>query len=210
MTHSHNHHGWPRLLTALLAASFAACTDLPLASLWQLRKFDFETFDPGELRVALRLPANLALRPDGLQVEIKLTREATGEQSEASFWMRERAVASMSAGLPAIVDRGQSWVVLQLDALDGERLRRFRQQLIASKSSDRQGKSRLELKADPRLCTRGGAFDTSARVSAAVRWLPEPGFVMLLQDQSFDELRASTGRPLAPMPRCEDEPKSPA
>ena len=131
------------LTAALLVAALSACTQVPLASLWQLRKFDFEGFDPSALRVALRLPAQVALRPDGLRVQIKVTREATGAQVEDSFFFEEQAAAPTAAeALPEAGDRRQPWVVLRLNARESERLLSFRQQLIASKAQEGQGKRR--------------------------------------------------------------------
>ena len=191
------------LPAALLVAALAACTQVPLASLWQLRKFDFEGVDPSELRVALRLPAQVALRPEGLRVQIKVTREGAGAQVEESFFLGEQAaVTTASEALPEAGDRRQPWVVLRLTARESERLLSFRQQLIASKPQEGQGKRRLEVQVDPKLCLRSGAPDPSAPVSAAVRWQPDPGFVMLLQDRTLGELAAALGQPSAALAPC--------
>lgn len=198
------------LLAALLVAALAACTQVPLASLWQLRKFDFEGFDPRALRVAVRLPAQVALRPEGLQVQVKVTREATGAQVEESFFLGEQAAApTASEAPPEAGDRRQPWVVLHLSARESERLLSFRQQLIASKPQEGQGKRRVEVRLDPKLCLRSGAPDPSATVSAAVRWQPDPGFVMLLQDRTLSDLAAALGQPSAALPPCGADLKAP-
>ena len=201
------------LLAAVLAASLAACTSVPLASLWQLRKFDFESFDPGELRLALRLPTNVALWPDGLRVEIKVTREATDAQVEESVWLRELAggfvTTTADAGLPTTEGGPRPWVVLQLSARDGDRLLRLRQQLMATRAKVGQGKNRLEVKIDPQLCLRSGVLDAAASVSAAVRWQAQTGFVMLLNERSLRDVTASLGLQSASLPLCSAAPKLP-
>lgn len=198
------------LVLAAVAACLAACTAIPVGSLWQLRKFDFEAFDPAELRVALRLPDTLALWPQGLRVQIKVSREAADAPTEESYWLRERAGHAAPTGLPELAERHQRWVVLQLDAADADRMVRMRQQVMASKmapkASEAKGKSTLEVKAVPRLCSRGGGPEPSAKVSAAVRWRADPGYVILLQEQKLKDLQNLLDVPAAALASCDGVP----
>jgi hypothetical protein len=194
---------------ALLAAGLVACTQVPLASLWQLRKFDFENFDPAELRLALSLPSNVALWPEGLRVEVKVTREGASAPVEESFWFREQAGAAAGTELSAPASDRAPWVLLQLSARDSDRLRHWRQQLVATKSAQVQGKNKLELKIDPQACLRGGSLSPSASVSVALRWQAEPGFVMLLRDQALAEVGASLGVPAPSLQPCYAERRAP-
>jgi hypothetical protein len=196
-----------RVAVAALAAWLAACTQVPLPALWQLRTFDFETFDPAELRLAVSLPSNVALWPEGLRLDVKLSRDGAEAPVEESFWFREQSVAVADAALPASATGRSPWVVLQLSPRDSDRLRQWRQQLVASKAAEGEGKaksrSKLELKVDPRACLRGGALSPSATVSVALRWQAEPGYVVVLRDRSLADLGESLGAAAAQgMPPC--------
>ena len=194
------------LLGLVLAVGVAGCTSIPVGSLWQLRKFDFEAFDPAELRLALNLPDTLALGPQGLRVSVKVTRGSAEVPTEHSYWLREREARAPMAGLPMVAHRAQRWVVLQLDATDAQRMQRMRDQLMATKAADGQGKSSVEINAEPRLCSRGAGPEPTARVSAAVRWREDPGYVILLDGKSLKELNAMVDAPPGALPRCDTAP----
>lgn len=95
------------------------------------------------------------------------------------------------------------WVVLQLAVRDSGRLRRWRQQLMASKSAEGQDKNKLELKVDPRACLRSGSLSPKASASVALRWQAEPGYVVVLRDRALAELgeSLSAAAPLG-LPPC--------
>jgi hypothetical protein len=191
------------VIAALLAGCMAACTQMPLPALWQLRKFDFETFDPAEVRLAVSLPSNVALWPEGLRLDVKLSRDGADAPVEESFWFREQPGALVDVALPASASGRSPWVVLQLSPRDSERLRRWRQQLVASKSAEGSGKSKLELKVDPQACLRSGSLSPAASISVALRWQAEPGYVLVLRDRSLTELGESLAAAAAQgMPPC--------
>jgi hypothetical protein len=191
-----------KYLTLLLAGVLlAACTKVPLGSLWALRHFDMERFNPAELRVALQLPSGLALHGNTLPVTVKVTRQHTNEQFTEVLQLRE--VKASSAGLPASL-AGSRWMTLQLGEHDVERLQQFRQTLMASRSG--KGKSTLELGAEPKLCRLAGAPAGAMQASVAIRWAAEHGFVMLFKDEDLAEVMASMQQPVEAISPCTQAP----
>jgi hypothetical protein len=185
-----------------MVAGLVACTQVPLTALWQLRKFDFENFDPAELRLAVSLPSNVALWPEGLRVDVKISREGAGASVEESFWFRERPAAGAEPALPTLASGRSPWVVLQLSPDDSERLRRWRRELVAAKAANGQAKNKLELKAEPRACLRGGSLAPEASASVALRWQAEPGYVMVLRDRTLAEFSEAPEAATAGLPPC--------
>jgi hypothetical protein len=58
-----------RILSLLSLLCLGSCASVPLASLAQLSRIDFETTDLATLRVALRLPDGLEPRPGGVEMD---------------------------------------------------------------------------------------------------------------------------------------------
>ncbi len=198
-------HAPGTVLALLLALAITGCAKIPLTSLWALRQFDLKQVDPAELRVAVRLPAGVEMKPDGLRVEVKVTPVSNGRTATETLRFREQAVGSRgeesasAAALPPRRAADAPWIVLALDASDVQRLRLFRAALQG------QGKSHVDFTAQPHWCRRGELAESQSRLSTAVRWSPASGYVVLLVDEPVQEvtkLLADPGVP-PPLPVCE-------
>lgn len=182
-------------------ALLAGCSRIPLSSLWSLRQFSFEEFEPALLRVAVHLPAALAMPRDALRVEARIQREGEAARIE-HFTLQETREQADTRGLPAVDAEGR-WVVLALSAEEAERLRALRGAATAAKAqSGRKGS--LELRATPQFCRTGAAVPQAARLSGALMWSHDKGYVPLLQDAELDELLKSlpTPVPIGKLPPC--------
>lgn len=200
------HRGKGRLwLLACLALLVAACSKVPLGSLWQLRQFDFETFDPGVLRVAMHLPGAYGLAKDAVWVDVKVKREADTTEFSMRFVLRETRDKAEALGLPPVDATGGRWVVLRFEPDEAERVREFRARLVAMKKdpAKKEGGS-LSLGTSPRLCRTGATMLGTPRVSAAMLWQRDKGYVPILREGDLDELIKSVddSASLGELPRC--------
>src|SRR5688572_12163489 len=93
-----------RLSAALLGLLLAGCMRVPPGSLWSLRQFDFEHFDPAALRVAVLLPHHYGVAREPLRFEATIQRRDHPAQVE-QFAMRPSADAADIAGLPPAAPR---------------------------------------------------------------------------------------------------------
>jgi hypothetical protein len=192
------------LMVALALLTLAAgCTKIPLSSLWSLRQFSFEAFDPALLRVALHLPAGYAMRRDAVLVDAEVKRDGEAP-SAARFTMHETRDPADARGLPAESAAGGRWIVLSLGTSEVERLRAFRQSLIARKAEGGKKKGSVSLGATPQMCRTGAPVPGTAVFSAALMWSREEGYVPLLRDADLDEMLQSLETPnaLAALPAC--------
>ncbi len=197
-----------RAAAVLLLVLAAGCTRIPLGSLWALKQFSFETFDPTVLRVAVRLPMGVALKPDGLVVDAKVTRE--GESTVAEhFLMHESRDKADLAGLPEVSPAQGRWVVLKFDADEARRVRAMREGLIArkaeaEKASAPKAKTRMEIGASPKFCRTGAAVAADASMAGAMYWAVDKGYVMLLRETALDDLLKDMddSRDRASLPLC--------
>jgi len=205
----------PLAKTCLLCAAMAlmllltvGCTRIPLSSLWALKQFSFETFDPTVLRVAVRLPTGLALKSDALVVDAKVTREGEAPVAE-HFVMHETRDRTELAGLPEVSPAQGRWVVLKFDADEARRVRTMREGLIARKAAAEKaggpkGKTKMEIGASPKFCRTGAAVSPDASMAGAMYWAADKGYVMLLRETAVDDLLKDMddSKDLASMPAC--------
>jgi len=184
-----------RLLRAaaiLLLGLAAGCTRIPLGSLWALKQFSFETFDPAVLRVAVRLPVGVALKSDGLVVDAKVTREGEAPVAE-HFVMHESRDKADLAGLAEVSPAQGRWVVLRFDAEEARRVRALREGLVARKAAAEKaggskGKTKMEIGASPKFCRNGAAVAADASMAGAMYWAADKGYVMVLRETALDDL----------------------
>jgi hypothetical protein len=198
--------GWVLLLLLLaVALMLAGCTQIPLGSLWALRKFDFERFDPAQLRAAVYLPPGLQFPAEALVIDLKLTRGATGEVLHERLPMRPSAQPPVGEHWPSTMRRPGQWVLLKLDDTAQARIAALRERAGLWKVADNgQGKkNNLELGVQPALCRSGaGAGEPSEawRTSLWLRWSAEPGYVVLLDDKAVRDVWPELPSPL---PACQ-------
>lgn len=198
-----------RLGTALLVlALVSGCMRIPLSSLWALKQFSFETFEPATLRVAMRLPSGVALKSDSLIVDSKIKHE--GEPLvEEHFALRESKDRADFAGLPEVDSTEGHWVVLKFDANEAQRVRVMRQGMAARKAAAEKAsapkpKSSIELGVSPKFCRTGPSANGAGKVSGALYWVAEKGYVTVMRETRLDDLLKDLddSKDLATMPAC--------
>jgi len=198
--------GWVLLLLLLaVALMLAGCTQIPLGSLWALRKFDFERFDPAQLRAAVYLPPGLQFPAEALVIDLKLTRGATGEVLHERLPMRPSAQPPAGEHWPSTMKHPGQWVLLRLDDAAQARIAALRERAGLWKVADngKGKKNDLTLGVQPALCRSGaGAAEPpqSWRASLWLRWSAEPGYVALLDDKALRDVWPELPNPL---PACQ-------
>lgn len=190
-----------------LVALLSGCMRIPLGSLWALKQFSFESFEPATLRLAMQLPQGVALKSGTLVVDSKIKRE--GEPVvEEHFTLRESKDRNDFIGLPEVNAAEGRWVVLKFDADEAARVRAMRQGLAARKAADAasgaKGKNSMEIGAAPKLCRTGATVKGDAKVSGALYWAVDKGYVKVLRETSLDDLLKDMddSKDLATMPAC--------
>ena len=145
-----------RIVIVLVLVLLAGCTRVPLGSLWSLRQFDLEQFDPAALRLAVHLPHHVGVVREALRIEAKIQRAKDQPLQVEHFALRPSAEPADTLGLPpAAADDGR-WVVLRFDASEVQRVRDLRQRVLAMKAAGPQGGS-LAISGAPHLCHTGAA-----------------------------------------------------
>lgn len=193
------------ILLVSLVLMLSGCGQIPLASLWKLRRFDFERFDPAALRVAVALPPGLQFPPEALVLDVRITRGATGEVVHERWPLRPGTRLPAGEQWPEGMPAGSQRVLLQLDAQAQARIAALREQAALWKTAEGRAhkKNQLELGVEPALCRSGPALSAepaAGRASLWLRWSADPGYVPLIEDKVVRELWPQLPNPL---PACQ-------
>lgn len=206
------HHLIPsRLFTSLfvfvMALVLAACTQVPLRSLWQLRQLDWQQLDPAFLLALAYLPEGIEAKPDAAVITLKLERgNAAAEVLEERLVLRP-VQAAAQAPWPETPERRGQWLALGLDAQQQARFHALRSTLQAWKAQDGAAAKRtVSMSLEPQMCRRGAIPPKglkALRISGWLRWKAQQAPVLLLDEAGLAEL--SERQPdAAALPLCAD------
>lgn len=199
-----------RWLLACAVLALAGCSILPMRTLWALRQFDMMAFDPAELRAAVRLPKQVSVLAQAVAIDLSIQRGSTGEVIKRQFWLRPAGPVSRhgaSHAAPAAAQPAGDALLLVLDEADQKAVRAlqaqgalWKAQAAASAPAEAAGKNRVSLSVKPQLCRHGpAAAGQDERVSAWLRWAPQPGWLPVAEDAALQSLLSDD----APaMPAC--------
>lgn len=182
--------------TALLLLS--ACTSMPLKTLYKLATTDMMTVDPAVLRAAVRMPAWVMPRADGVTLALGMTRAGETPQQE-QFTLEAIPARLEGKTLAAAASRGFEVYAYRLAQQDIARFERFRDGLKAQKAADPNTKGSLSIGVD--ACRRAALPPGKIPVTTYLRLDTESGYLPLVVD--YDLKQPVEGKSLAAMiPPC--------
>jgi hypothetical protein len=139
----------PRLLKYALLLNLltiTGCSHMPVTSMVKLARIDFEATDPVQLRAAIKLPRTLRPQPNGVSLRIAVQVGRAPEEVR-DFLLRE---LPDPAELMREAGAGSHVFAFRIDDADLVRLKAFRSELIAKKSSGQKGSISISLR--PQAC----------------------------------------------------------
>ena len=104
---------------ALTAAMLAACSHVPVSTMWALRNFDAASVDPAVLRAAVRLPESFEPQKGGVTLKIGWWRD--GEEKakhEMTFALKETTAPEDVAPLAGEKKEGTRIYAFRVDPAD--------------------------------------------------------------------------------------------
>src|SRR5947209_925054 len=160
------------MAAAGLVLSLAGCGHMPVTSMVQLARIDFQTSDPAQLRAAVKLPTALQPLPRGIALRIAVTA-GRGPAEQRDFLLRE---IPLPAELARETTADTRIFAYRLDDAEVPRLTAFRNEQLAKK---REGSGRgLAISVVPHACKTselaGGPilFTTYLRTAETVDYVP--------------------------------------
>lgn len=195
-----------RMLAFGLVLGVAACSKVPLSSLWALRGLQLAELDDAALRTLLYLPAGVELSGAGLAVQLTVARgHGHAEVRELSLALTplQGAAATHAQAAPRA---GGHWLVLGLSAAEQQRLAALRRELASWRSLDGpEAKRQLSLSAALHTCSRATPLPSAHAVpiDAWLRWKPGQADLRLLDGATLADLQPEgAGAAAATLPAC--------
>lgn len=192
-----------RLIIAPLVASLAACSHMPVSTMWALRSFDAATVDPRTLRAAIRIPEALEPRPRGVTLTVGWWRD--GEENskhETKFALVEVTAPEDVAPLAGEKKAGTRLHAYRVDPADYAQIRALQQQSVEEKARN-PGKTHGSFGVGADACRRGELRDGPLLTTSYLRTRPSGDYLTLLKDVDL-RTAVTTEKPLdALLPPCE-------
>lgn len=146
-----------RLSALGLACLVASCGHVPLSTMVRLRNFDFATFDPEVLRVAVRGPDWLEPQPGGAKLSVSLwLKGQEGEKKTEIFTLADLTQPpdmESVAGIRRLGTRVYGYRVAEADASRVRALQAEGRELARANP----GRNNLEMNVGVDSCSRGTA-----------------------------------------------------
>lgn len=192
-----------RVAAVVLVGALAACTAIPVKSLWALRKFEMGQVDGAQLRALVYLPEGAGTLRDALKVPLKIERGgASNEVLEETLVLRPNR-AALPAALPATPAHKGQWVALTLDAQEQQKLASLRQRAQAWKAADGpDAKRQVGVQVSAQFCGHSPAMASTGDLMLTVwlRWKAEQDDLLLLDGAKLKDIDDKAAA--EPLPRC--------
>lgn len=172
-----------RLALAVAALSLAGCGHVPVTSVLALRKTDFMTTDPANLRAAVKLPRGL--RPRETQLTL-IVVPADGGRHERSFVLKEMPITDELSAV-AVPGMDEQVFAFAVEPADLPRLTAFRSEMKAMRR-EASGRSSLTLNVGSKACRDGGLTPGQpVMMTTYLKTGETDRFVPLLRDMDLRE-----------------------
>jgi hypothetical protein len=187
----------------MLAASLAACSHVPVSTMWALRNFDAATVDPSVLRAAVRLPEIFEPQKGGVTLKIGWWRD--GEENakhEMNVVLKETTAPEDVGPLTAEKKAGTRVSAYRVDPSDYPAIRARQKEFLEEKARN-PGKTHGSFGVGAEACRRGDFPDGPLLTTTWLRTQPSGGYLTVLKDLDMREA-ATREKPLdALVPPCE-------
>lgn len=179
------------LSAAVLAAFLAACSHVPVETMWKLRKFDPMTADPATIRAAVVAPALYAPREGGAKMVLSQARKSGEEVMRLEIVLEEVPVVSETGLARVRPPRGSVLRVYRVGEKDVPRLIEARRQ-VAERAAKEPGAYIGSFAVGVDGCRVGDvALPDEVRVSTWIKTADTDGYIPLIDDI---DLVATVGR----------------
>jgi hypothetical protein len=183
------------LLRVLMMLAMSGCSHMPVTSMVKLARIDFETTDPAQLRAAIKLPRALRPQPNGVALRLAVQVGRAPEEAR-DFVLRE---LPEPAELMRESGADSHTFAYRIDDSDLVRLKAFRSELIAKKSSGQRGSISISVR--PQACKSGELPDGSIYFTTYLRTAETKDYVALARDVDLRSI-APDPATVAGIPRC--------
>jgi len=187
----------------VFAAALAACSHVPVSTMWALRNFDASSVDPAALRAAVRLPETFEPQRVGVTLKIGWWRDGEEkEKHEMSFALQETTAPEDVAPLAGEQKPGTRIHAYRVNPADYAAIRARQKQFLEEKARN-PGKTHGSFGVGAEACRRGGFPEGPLLTTTYLRTQPSGAYLTVLKNLDMRET-ATKEKPLDELvPPCE-------
>lgn len=174
-----------RIIVLLFLLVLAACSHVPVSTMWALRNFDAATVDPAALRAAVRLPETFEPQPRGVTLSVGWSREG-GEKHEAKFILKETTAHEDVGPLASERKAGTRLYAYKVDPADYVEIRARQKEFLAEKARN-PGSTRGSLGVGAEACRRTDFPQGPLLTTTYLRTQPAGPYLTVLKNLDLRE-----------------------
>ncbi len=188
---------------ALAAATLAACSHVPVSTMWALRSFDAASVDPAALRAAVRLPESFEPQKRGVTLKIGWWRDGEEKSKhEMTLALKEMTAPEDVAPLAGEKKAGTRIFAFRVDPADYAAIRARQKEFLEEKARD-PGKTHGSFGVGADACRRGDFPEGPLLTTTYLRTQPSGPYLTVLKNLDMREA-ATKEKPLDQLvPPCE-------
>ncbi|MGJ0394917.1 MAG: hypothetical protein ACR65U_01630 [Methylocystis sp.] len=188
---------------ALAAATLAACSHVPVSTMWALRSFDAASVDPAALRAAVRLPESFEPQKGGVTLKIGWRRDGEEKSKrEMTLALKETTAPEDVAPLASEKTAGTRIYAFRVDPADYAAIRARQKEFLEEKARD-PGRTHGSFGVGADACRRGDFPEGPLLTTTYLRTAPSGPYLTVLKNLDMREA-ATKEKPLdALVPPCE-------
>lgn len=189
-----------RLSVAGLTTLLAACSHMPVTTMWALRSFDAAKVDPSALRAAVRLPDSFEPRRSGVTLTVGWWRDGE-EKHEAKFILKETTAPDDLAPLADERKPGTRLFAYRVDPADYAEIRKRQKEFLDEKARV-PSKTHGAFGVGAEACRRGELADGPILTTSFLRMQAGGPYLTLLKNVDLREAVTKENPLEALLPPC--------
>ncbi|MGE0194249.1 MAG: hypothetical protein AB7P48_01335, partial [Methylocystis sp.] len=184
-----------RLSALAPVMAFAACSHVPVSTMWALRNFDAATVDPSALRAAVRLPESFEPQRGGVTLKIGWWRD--GEEKakhEMTFALKETTAPEDVAPLSGEKKEGTRIYAYRVNPADYAAIRARQKEFLEEKARN-PGTTHGSFGVGADACRRGDFPEGPLLTTTFLRTQPSGAYLTVVKNLDMREA-ATKEKPL--------------
>ncbi len=176
----------PAKLSVVLVILFlAGCGTMPVSSIYKLRNFDIKTTSLAKFYAAVRIPQSLAIREQGVKIDLGFKSE------KAELQFTEHIIMQQIDSLPSPVLKGAQKsgfkiYIFKLNDKDAQKMRAVRSRITRLRKEHDDGVGSLAI--DVETCKRGALPEGPLFLSTYLKSAELNDFVVLVNNADIKKI----------------------
>lgn len=190
-------------LGCLIALFLAACTSMPISSMYKLSRMDPMEADPAQIKVAVRADEAIGIGKGDAQIEFKFDAEDDSLNIEEIYLIEVVRNPALRGKLYTDKKPGESITVLGLTTSDAGRMRQLQLEMAPFRDGDVEGSGSLRVNLSG-MCLHSKMPPGEVELDLFLQTSEQDGFFVIAKNLDMREVLAEEGTDMDALPDCED------